>query len=1002
MSSKIETTDLPGAGKPHVASAPIFNNEELIANYSFFAVKCFCDHDFTIEDITNGVEDFGYIKDALIIEKKSLSCLIFEKDMKLFRDVYDNCTEQKEANFFGEFRIKKQSGIAKTMCHVSIIYSGMEPVRIECVFIDITEKKENGRNLKSLTANLSGNDLCICQHSTDCDGNLKIDFITDNIRLYGYHKGQLIDSDLTVFDVLHTDDHKSFKKQLSLINKNGETLFNNTFRIVLGENRVKWVLFETIAVSKNGKLSTLTAILHDIDEQKNATKTLFEIKRSLSTSLKQSQFVIDVLKHIQVTSNYDDALRLILKKLAVFASISSLEFIIPFTTDKTVYKRYCYNNEISEFEFMDIDIENYLKKYPNIINRIKTYGTAYSDAYCVSKNCEDEFKSASYSAALVYAVNLPQGEQGCLILSDSNSARTWDNETISLINNISQIVSGLFHRFFTQSALVAAKNIFKTVLDSIDAYVFVTDPNDDSIIFTNKKFDDNFPNMDLSGTRLELMKHKCALINNSACEKSGPSEYEFFCDITNQWLDVTETFITWHDEMPVRLITMYDISQKIEYEKMIEKQAYNDHLTDLPNRRMLEKDFPVILERAIRSNSYGYILFLDLDNFKNVNDGLGHQYGDSLLISIADFFRSIESTGNHSYRFGGDEFAIILTHENKDNINSIVKTLLDRFQLKWHVLDTTYFCTMSMGIAKFPYDGTSLLDIMKKVDMAMYSAKKLGKNRVLHYKSKIGFDSIRNIEMERYLRESVTNNFHGFSVHYQPIINTKTKELVGAEALCRWNCENLGMISPGEFIPMAENIGLIVPIGDFMLREACKQCKKWIASGYPDFKMNVNLSVDQLVQPDVVEHLKKIIADAKVPFKNISLEVTESIAVNDMKKMIEILKALSSLGINIALDDFGTGYSSLNNIKDMPLSTIKIDKSFIDDLSTNTSTEIFVKTIISLAHALGMKVCAEGVEQEIQYNRLAELNADVIQGYFFGKPIPAGDFESKYSITLKK
>jgi EAL domain-containing protein (putative c-di-GMP-specific phosphodiesterase class I) len=339
--------------------------------------------------------------------------------------------------------------------------------------------------------------------------------------------------------------------------------------------------------------------------------------------------------------------------------------------------------------------------------------------------------------------------------------------------------------------------------------------------------------------------------------------------------------------------------------------------------------------------------------------------------------------------------------ENKycNEINTIVDTLFNRFREKWEIIDTTYYCTMSMGIAKFPYDGINLFEILKKVDMAMYNAKKQGKNRAMYYKSKIGFDSIRNIELERYLRESVSNSCNGFMVYYQPIVNAKTKEIEGAEALLRWQCEHLGMISPAEFIPLSENLGFIIQLGEFVLKKACMQCKKMIDKGMTDFKISINLSVYQIYEPDFVDKVKEIIESSQVPYSNITFEVTESLAINDFKVTREILQKLSELGVSISLDDFGTGYSSLNNIKEMPLNTIKIDKSFIDDLIHDSSTEVFVKTIIALAHALDMKVCAEGVEEEMQYKRLVDLKTDMIQGFLFGKPISAEEFEEKFIMV---
>lgn len=981
----------------------IYKNDEIISNSYFFAVRCLCEDGFPIESSTNNIINAEVSLGRDNADNLTLSSLIHEKDYNFFYDYFTLCCEKNDDTFFCELRIKTSSyNTYSFLCHVNIIYSHGIASHIECIFVDVSDKKCCKKNIKPLASSMCGNDLCICQQTKNSDNGFTIDFISENIRHYGYSKEQLIEDNMCVFNILNSNHYTIFQNQLLKADKNGSSVFVNTFKIDTENGKTLWVLFETHVFSKNGNILTITNILHDVSEQKNSEKAILDIKYSLTTSLRQSRFITDILKLTQVTSDYNGALKIILQNLSDYASLSSISLLIPSSISSEDCTMFFYNSELSEFGFYKIDSTTLQEKYPNIHTRLQTYGTAYCDASFSSKDCVEELEKIGSGAMLFYSISLANGS-AYLFLSDSSIYREWDNETISLINNVSQVLSGLIYRYNTQTQLTTSRDIFKTVLDNISAYVFVSEISDGTIIFSNAKYSESFGEKNSRQIKLESIKRKSYPFfpEDNHVSNSRLKSYEAFCSETNEWLDISETIIKWHYGKTYKMTTMYDISKNIEYEKMIEKQANYDHLTSLPNRRMLERDFPEYLKAATKSNSYGYMLFLDLDNFKNVNDGLGHQYGDALLMTISEYFKNTIFEGCKAYRFGGDEFTIIVPHKKNDKIDFIIDKLLKRFQSKWHALDTSYFCTMSMGIAKFPYDGTSLLDIMKKVDMAMYNAKKLGKNQVLFYKSKIGFDSIRVIEIERYLRESVANDFDGLSVHYQPIIETSTQNLAGAEALLRWHCENLGDVPPSEFIPISERLGLIPAIGDFVLRQACIQCKNWISMGHPDLKMNVNLSVDQLVLPDIIERIKNIITEVGVPFQNIALEVTESIAVNDMKKMILILKDLSALGINISLDDFGTGYSSFNNIKEMPLNTIKIDKLFIDDLSDsskNTNTEIFVQTIITLAHALGMKVCAEGVEDEAQYKRLSDLKADVIQGYYFSKPMPPHLFEKKYNI----
>jgi len=986
--------------------SPFSNIASELQNYSIFILKCSCEKNFPVQFVSEGVSSIGFSSSDILKNNQGFSSIISEKDFGYYKSTFNKYSENKKSDFFTELTIiNPNNELFETFSHTNIVYENGVAVYVEIIIIDITHEKQSHINLKRLKSIINDDDLIYLQQKTSDNGQYKLNFLSNNISYYGYNKDKFLSSNIDFFEILYPEDRDEYFNQLNEITQDGISYYANTFRIITPKNEIIWAIFETLVHFKNGNIRFVENIIHDITEQKEHTIKLLESQKTLTNNLNHNRLISEILKLLQVTEDYDISIKIILQKLADFTNVSLLRIYIPNSLN-TEFKVYTYDSIDSKLVVKEVLIQKVENAYPNIMNRLKLYGTAYCDAYGASKKCQDEFEAGGLYSYLIYTISLENNINGYISITDKNK-RTWDNEIVSLLSDISQIISGLFYRYWTQLELSSSKDTFKTVLDNIDVYVCATNIDTDEIIFTNKKFNDNFSNNSIGRNYWEMLdiNHSdisCLNANDYYARNiAKPHFFEVFTPSTNQWLDITEIAVTWNDGNLVKLFTMSDITQKVAYEKMIEEQAVNDHLTELPNRRMLERDFPRILEDTIDCNGYGFILFLDLDNFKNVNDGLGHQYGDALLHNIALFLKTLEFTGDVTYRFGGDEFIILIKHEYCTEIDNIVEKLLERFRKKWILLDTYYYCTMSMGVAKFPNDGTNLFDIMKKVDMAMYSAKKLGKNRAIHYKSKIGFDSIRNIEIERYLRESISNSCHGFKVYFQPIINTKTKELEGAEALLRWTCENLGMIPPTEFIPLAENLGLIVELGDFVIKQACAECKRWISMGNKDFKININLSVGQLLEPDIVDRISDIVIDVGIPFSNVAFEVTESLAINDMEKMKDVLNDISALGIEISLDDFGTGYSSLNNIKEMPLNTIKIDKSFIDDLVLNSSTEIFVKTIINLAHALKMRVCAEGVEEEIQYNRLFELDADVIQGYYFGRPIPADEFEKQFNLTQK-
>ena len=374
------------------------------------------------------------------------------------------------------------------------------------------------------------------------------------------------------------------------------------------------------------------------------------------------------------------------------------------------------------------------------------------------------------------------------------------------------------------------------------------------------------------------------------------------------------------------------------------------------------------------------------------------RYGDVLLKNISGSLQRIPGVENNCYRMGGDEFIIILAHHHMAMLQQILDEIKALFTRPWMLKGTDYYCTMSMGVVRFPADGDTVEELIKKADIALYAAKCAGKNRIEFYDDNVESTSYKRLDLEKNMRNATRNAFSEFEVYFQPIVNI-TKEgnpCAGAEALIRWNSRELGVISPTEFIPLAEYLGLINPIGSFILREACMRCKYWNDMGHPDYKVNVNLSVVQLLQNDIVEQIAEVISETGIDPKNLTLEVTESLAINDMNRMKKILADIKKLGVRVALDDFGTGYSSLNHIREMPIDVIKIDRCFIIDIGKDDFSNAFVKMVAELASAIDVNVCVEGVETKEQLDILMESKIQLIQGFYFGRPMTARAFEEKY------
>ena len=347
---------------------------------------------------------------------------------------------------------------------------------------------------------------------------------------------------------------------------------------------------------------------------------------------------------------------------------------------------------------------------------------------------------------------------------------------------------------------------------------------------------------------------------------------------------------------------------------------------------------------------------------------------------------------------GGDEFIIIVTNQNFGYFEQILEGVVDLFSKPWSLKGAEYYCTMSMGVVRFPSDGTTVEDIIRKADIALLEAKKCGKNRVEFYDANVAQTDVKRLDMEKYMRAASINPEEEFEVYYQPIfdISIPGHPCTGAEALIRWNSANLGFISPMEFIPLAEYLGLITPIGSYVLEEACRRCKLWNDLGHPNYKINVNLSIIQLLQNDMLETLQDILERTGINPQNLTIEVTEGLAVNDINYMKKILQNVKELGIRVALDDFGTGYSSLKHIHELPIDIIKVDRCFVEDVGKDEFSEVFIKMVSELAKAIGVNVCVEGVEVEEQFAIMEKLKVNMVQGFYFDKPMKLQDFEEKY------
>jgi diguanylate cyclase (GGDEF)-like protein len=502
---------------------------------------------------------------------------------------------------------------------------------------------------------------------------------------------------------------------------------------------------------------------------------------------------------------------------------------------------------------------------------------------------------------------------------------------------------------------------------------------------------------DLVGEHCYDYFYGCKAKECHRCKPHSQESYftETYDEKRGMWYEVQYNDIIWVDGKEVSLCSINDVTDKKKYQQRIEFQANNDFLTGLYNRMRCEEDLQLLVDEAEQTHREGALLFIDLDDFKHINDGLGHQYGDALLKMIASSLRSIRGIENRCYRVGGDEFVIIIEPEYYDMYNEITEEIQKIFSSPWYLGKNEYYCTMSMGVLTFPSSGRDVNDLIKKADIAMYDAKKNGKNGSRLYNEGEDENQYIKLDIEKNMRSSVAAGCHEFEVYIQPIVDIHSERCIGGEALIRWNSKELGFLMPGEFIPLAEHLGLINSIGEYVLRTACGISKKWSDMGI-NVRINVNLSVIQLLDNNIVNIIREAIETSGIDPKNLVLEVTESLAINDMNRMKEVIKQIKELGVKIALDDFGTGYSSLNYIKQMDLDIIKVDRTFIKDISEDDYAQAFVKLIADLSKQLEVQVCVEGVEERQQLDTLKTMNINMIQGFYYGKPMQVESFEKNF------
>ncbi|MBU1690076.1 MAG: EAL domain-containing protein [Gammaproteobacteria bacterium] len=576
--------------------------------------------------------------------------------------------------------------------------------------------------------------------------------------------------------------------------------------------------------------------------------------------------------------------------------------------------------------------------------------------------------------------------------------RSPDAVELDLINEFARIAGLAVERSRADAALRQAA----AVLESVGEGVMVTDLQS-LIVSVNSAF------TTITGyTEAEVLGRSPGLL------RSGREDQAFYRAMWNSIKDtgawqgeiwnrrkngelfaqlLTISTVYGSDGLPGNYVAvMTDLSQLKDSEARFEHLAHYDPLTALPNRQLLQSRLQHALATAELHKQRLAVLYIDLDRFKNINDSLGHPVGDELLEALARRMEELLRGEGILGRLGGDEFLLIMEDLHRPEEAAVVaKDLIGLLDQPFHLPSGhEVFIGASIGISLFPEDGASCTKLVQHADVAVYQAKESGRNTYAFYTPSLTVIANEKLDLEARLRHALTQG--EFLLHYQPQLDIQSGGLIGCEALVRWNNPQKGLISPARFIPLAEETGLIVPLGEWVLREACSQARAWLDAGMPHLSMAVNLSARQLQQPDIVARVAAILEETGLPAETLKLELTESMIMGHGEEVVVLLQDLKALGIRLSIDDFGTGYSSLAYLKRFPIDEIKIDQGFVHDIPNDSNDNQIAIAIIGMAHGLSLKVMAEGVETEAQRDFLAQHGCDAFQGYLFSRPLPAEEY----------
>lgn len=969
---------------------------ELITTISYWVLASFWMLVFVLY-----VANYGYIRNArgtigvmLFVTAFIGGSEFFSSDM--FRDFLLNFSESKELAFGQELFQLEHLWTTEAVR----LFSGIILLGIFLFWLIPIEVKDRIRLEKDLEKS-EERFRTITENTTDITIIYKADvgfsYISPSVsRVMGISVEEL--NGKIPEEILHPEDFEHFMKTVSTsIKQENKTILMSDFRVK--NHKDEWVYFEGRLTYMPNVKGVEGLVLNCRDVQKRM-ETMAILNHRLDMDAMVSQISTEFIN--TTPQNIYKKLESTLGTLGQFSGVDHVNI-------------FQFNENTQTFESMmdwrsqnSVDILDHLQpitaeKYPWLFEKLEMLESVYiPDVFKLSMKSNLEknaFKEAGIRSVLVVPVSKEGNLTGFLMLDSIKLLKRWNSHDLSLLNVVAEIVSSALQHYDAQKNLLT---LSRAVEQSMSSVIILT--LDAEIKYVNKKFEEatGYTSDELIGKSVHEFEHADGFKERfKEVFKTVMSGHEWRGEVVNRKKNgdelweyvVTSAIKDGHGEIKHILSVREDITQKKEYEDKLVYQANYDDLTGVPNRVLAYDRLSEAMTRAPLNKESVAAIIIGLDTFKKVNETLGHNVGDQLLIEASLRLKHYVPELGTLARLGGDEFLIVLPIDHDDYAEIVASRILDSFTEPFLLGEHEVTVTASMGISISPNDGDDPNVVLRNAGSAMHRAKDSGRNNFQFYAEEMHKDALKRVQMEGYLRRAL--EFEELELYYQPIVDTVTQKVVGAEALLRWHNPHLGPVSPVDFIPLAEDIGLIVPMGEWILKTACKQAVKWQGQeGFPAY-VSVNVSVRQFKGQNFGQVVKQTLEETNLDASHLKIEVTESLLVDEeLGGSVDIaLQELKEMGVVISLDDFGTGYSSLSYLKKYDFHTLKIDRSFVRDVPDDNEDKALVEAIMAMAHSLKLEVVAEGVETEGQIDYLSSLGCDALQGFYYSKPLPDKQFD---------